>query len=220
MAAHSILVAARSSPLSRAQVQEVEVLLQNFEAGITLQTVWLEAYGDQDQITSLRDLPPSDFFTREIDGLVQHREARFAIHSAKDLPPVLPEGLMVAGYTPCLDPRDSLVLRAGLRDLPKGAVVGTSSTRRDEQVRRRWPDVRIVDLRGPIHVRLERLQRDCDAVVVAECALIRLGLCHLPRMILEGATAERQGELALVCREDDLQIQDLIQQALGLPLHR
>ena len=214
MAAHSIAVAARSSALSRAQVREVEWLLQHVNPLITLQPIWLEAYGDLDPLTSLRDLPPSDFFTREIDGLVQCGEARLAVHSAKDLPPTLPDGLLLAGLTPCLDARDSLVLREGLLDLPTGAIVATSSTRRDEQVRQRYPEVQIVDLRGPIHERLERLKRDCDAVVVAECALMRLGLCHLPRIFLEGPTAEHQGQLALVCRRQDHQILLLIEQAL------
>ncbi len=215
MATRSITVAARSSPLSRAQVREVEVLLQRFDPRISLNPIWLDAYGDRDQVTSLRDLPPSDFFTRDIDACVQCHQARLAIHSAKDLPPECPEGLVVAGLTPCLDPRDALVLREGLGKLPDLAVVATSSPRRDDQVRSQFPHVQIVDLRGTIHARLNRLHLDCHAVVVAECALIRLGLTQMPRIYLEGPTAERQGQLALVCHRQDREMMDLIEQALG-----
>lgn len=218
MAACALTVAARSSPLSRAQVQEVQVWLHGFDSNIKLIPILLDTYGDRDLATSLRNLPPSDFFTRDIDRLVQNGAARLAVHSAKDLPPEPAHGLVIAAFTPCLDSRDALVLREGLTDVPRDAVVGTSSLRRDEQVRKRFPHVQIVDLRGTIHARLARLQGDCHAVVVAECALIRLGLTGVSRLYLEGPTVERQGQLALVCRHDDYELRDLLQQVFGKPL--
>ncbi len=200
-------IAARSSPLSRAQVAEVAALL-----GMELDPVWIETRGDRDRTTSLRNLGKSDFFTREVDGLVLEGSARVGIHSAKDLPDPMPEGLCIAALTRCLDPRDALVMREGmsLDRLPQGALIATSSERREQAALCLRSDFRFKDLRGTIGARLTQLEdKEVDGVIVAEAALIRLGLIHLNRVYLPGETAECQGRLAVVCRASDREMREL-----------
>lgn len=184
-----MLIGARSSPLSRAQVQEV---IEEFS--LVCDVIWVETTGDLDQTTSLRTLEKTDFFTRELDQMLLTGTIDLAIHSAKDLPDPLPQGLKIGALSKGVDPRDSLVLRR-----EPICVVATSSVRREEAVRQLYPQCRFVDLRGTIQ---ERLSKDVDGVVVAEAALIRLGLTHLKRVFLPGETAPLQGKIAIVCRED------------------
>lgn len=183
-------VGARSSPLSRAQVEEVRG-----ELGLDFEVTWVETTGDLDRSSSLRKMEKSDFFTRELDLMLLNEEIDAAIHSAKDLPEPLPKGLKIAWISQGLDPRDSLVIKK-----EPVQIVATSSERREEAVRQLFPDCRFVDLRGTIQ---ERLKKEVDGVVVAEAALIRLGLTHLPRVFLPGPTAPLQGKIAIVCREDE-----------------
>jgi hydroxymethylbilane synthase len=182
-------IGARSSPLSRAQVEEIRR-----EFAVDFEVIWVETSGDLDKSTSLRKMEKTDFFTRELDQMLLNGEIDFAIHSAKDLPEPIPKGLKVAYVTKGVDPRDALVIkREPLR------VVATSSERREAMVKQLFPHCQFVDLRGTIE---ERLAKDVDGVVVAEAALIRLGLTHLPRIYLPGETAPMQGRLAIVCREN------------------
>ena len=206
----SYTVAARTSPLSRAQVDEVERELRRAYGTYALQRLFVTSHGDLDRTRSLRDLPPSDFFTREVDWLVQEGLADFSVHSAKDLPPEPMEGMCVVGLTQGLDSRDAIVLRQGLDHLQPGAVIGTSSARRDQAVRQLQPEIIIKDLRGTIEKRLARLQIDCDGVVIAECALQRLGLGHLPRLFLPGPSARGQGQLALCALETRDDVRELL----------
>ena len=197
----SICIAARASPLSRAQASEVQGLLPH----VKLSMLFVETFGDLDKKTSLRDLGKSDFFTREIDRLLLEGKVRAAIHSAKDLPDPLPKGLFLAALTAGADPRDALVLRQGLIDLPEGACIATSSERREEAVKKLRSGLRFCDLRGTIQERLQKLgEKQVDGVVIAEAALARLGLrAKLNRWFLPGDGAEHQGRLAIVVREGD-----------------
>lgn len=207
-----IIVGARKSPLSQAQVQEVLTELRQKNIRVSFQPEFVETIGDKDQKTSLRSIGKTDFFTREVDEMLLKGQCRIAIHSAKDLPDPLPSGLCVAALTQGQDPADSLVLRPGesLFSLPVGAIVATSSERREAAVRRLFSYLNFVDLRGTIAQRLAKLDtREVDAVVVAEAALIRLGLTHLNRIVLSGETAPYQGQLAVVVREEDAAMQKL-----------
>ncbi len=201
-----IHIAARQSPLSQAQVKEVLNALNEFYPDATFQTTFVETHGDQDQQTSLRTLDKTDFFTREIDQLVQSGICQAGIHSAKDLPDPLPDDLAIAAITEGVDPSDSLVLREGetVKTLPPGALVATSSPRREEAVRALRSDLKFCDLRGTIGQRLTLLETgEADGVVVAEAALIRLGLTHLNRVRLPGETVPGQGKLAIVVQKED-----------------
>lgn len=200
-----IKVASRQSPLARAQVEEVEKELKNHHPHVRFLPTFLETTGDLDQKTSLRTLHKSNFFTRELDALVLEGKCDLAIHSAKDLPDPLPEGLCLIALTQGLDPSDALVFRPGetLSSLPPGARIATSSLRREEMVRCLREDLNFIDLRGPIHERLSLLERrEADGVVVATAALIRLGLMTLNFMKIPGSTTPMQGQLAIISREN------------------
>jgi len=200
----SIEAAARSSPLSRAQVDEIASEMPEIEFRMN----WVETTGDKDQKTSLRQLEKTDFFTRELDEMVLHKKVRIAIHSAKDLPEPIPPGLFIACITRGIDPRDCLVLKKGLLPFP-GMVIATSSQRREESVRAMIPKARFIDLRGNIAQRLARLEQDVDGIVVAAAALIRLKLLDLNSIYLPGPTAAGQGQLAIVCRKEDHEVIEL-----------
>lgn len=208
----NISVAARTSPLSKAQVQEVLEDLKKLHPSATFHIHYLQTVGDLDQKTSLRSLGKTDFFTREIDQMVLSGTCRIAIHSAKDLPEPLPVGIYLAAITKGLDPADVLVFRNGdtLDTLPPKARIGTSSERREAIVKSLRKDLNFIDIRGTIEQRLAKLNSgEADAIVVAEAALIRLGLTHLNRMRLPGTTVPGQGQLAIVAREDDAEMIDL-----------
>jgi len=205
----NILVGARGSPLSRVQCEEVKKELQEHHPDVVFTLLWVETTGDKDKQTSLRSMGKTDFFTKELDEMLLNESIRIAIHSAKDLPDPIPKGLIIAAITKGVDSRDSLVLRTG-ESIDTLKVVATSSTRREEIVRSLRPDLQFVDLRGTIGERLAKLDRgEIDGVVMAEAALIRLGLTHLNRIFLPGPVVEGQGQLAILCREEDREMRDL-----------
>lgn len=206
-----ISVAARASPLSQAQVKEVLEELQNVVPEIQFSSLYTESTGDKDLKTSLRTVGKTDFFTREIDQLVIDHQCRIAIHSAKDLPESLPSGLKIIAITKGVDPSDSLVMKPGVTfdALPEGAIIATSSERREETIKALRSDFTFIDLRGPILERLKLLDSKADGVVVAEAALLRLNLLSLNRMRLPGSTAPLQGQLAIVARQDDHEMETL-----------
>lgn len=201
-----IKVGARSSNLSRAQVAEVLALIQEVHPEVEFDPVFLLSHGDKDRKTSLRTLDKTDFFTREIDEMLLSGAVQVAIHSAKDLPDPIPRGLALIALTKGVDSSDSLVLRKGesLSTLSEGAVVATSSERREKECLKLRSDFSFIDLRGTIEERLKKLDtKEADGVVVAEAALIRLKLTHLNRVRLPGETVEGQGRLAILAREQD-----------------
>jgi hydroxymethylbilane synthase len=202
----TIVVGARASPLSQAQFREFQEEFKISHPGICLEPLWIETTGDKDQTVSLRTLDKTDFFTKEIDQALLTGKCRLAVHSAKDLPEPMPPGLKVVKLTQGVDSSDALVLRQGecLETLPPGAVVATSSERREAAVRCLRADLQFVDIRGAIHQRLAVLESGrVDGVVIAEAALIRLGLTSLNRVKLPGETTQNQGRLAIVARADD-----------------
>ncbi len=207
-----IRVGARKSQLSQAQVREVFQELLSYHPHIEFEPVWILTSGDLDQKTSLKTLGKVDFFTKEIDQRLLDGEVSIAIHSAKDLPDPLPEGLCRVALTRGLDASDALVLRDGetLENLRAGARIGTSSARREVAIQMLRSDLVCVDIRGVIEKRLELLdQGHVDGVVAAEAALIRLGLQGRSRIILEGESAPFQGQLAVLARLGDKEMSEL-----------
>lgn len=205
-------VGARSSPLSRAQAEEILLEMRPFSPELSFEMVWILTAGDKDKKTSLRSLGKSDFFTRELDEMLLEGKIDAAIHSAKDLPEPLPPGLEIAALTRGVDSRDALVLRSGesLMSLPDGAVIATSSERREEAVSALRQGLRFSDLRGTIAERLAKLETgEADGVVAAEAALIRLKLTHLNRVYLPGPTVSLQGKLAILIRSGDARLKEL-----------
>lgn len=189
-----VRVAARGSKLSRAQVEEVAALYPSFLFEVT----YVETHGDKDRQSSLRTMDKSDFFTREVDELVLKGMCDLSVHSAKDLPEHIPDGLEVVEITQGVDTSDSLVIEG---ELKAGMVIATSTERREKSVLMLCSDIEFVEVRGSVEERLEVWRRgEIDGVVIAEAALIRLGLTHLPRITLPGEVAKMQGKLALVAK--------------------
>jgi len=208
----NIKVASRKSPLAKAQVQEVLNELNLHHHNIHFTCLFIETTGDKDQITSLRSLDKTDFFTKEIDHLLLAGDCQIGIHSAKDLPDPLPRGLTIVAITAGVDSSDSLVLKEGqtLKGFTHPPLIATSSVRREESVRELIPHALFTDIRGNIQQRLDILNQDkIDGVVIAEAALIRLGLTHLNRVKLPGTTVPFQGQLAIVARENDNEMHTL-----------
>lgn len=203
MGPRTIRIISRGSELAVTQVDEALSALQAlWPEGTTFNRAVFETPGDRDQQTPLEDQGiPDDFFTRDLDRALLEQRADLAVHSAKDLPEQPVEGLTVAALLPCREPRDALVLRP---DLPAGtepATVGTSSPRRTEQIRTRYPAIESRPVRGDIRRRMEQLDAgDFDALIVAACAMERLGLGDRIDGYLEYDPAPNQGRLALVVR--------------------
>lgn len=203
-----IRIGARGSLLSRAQVEELYQECRQHR-DVTFETVFVDTTGDLDRKTSLRTLEKTDFFTRELDILLARGKIDAAVHSAKDLPDPLPPGLELIGLTRGVDPRDCIVMRRN-ESLRPGMRIGTSSERREEAVRALEPGCTFIDLRGTIAERLAYIESGAlDGVVVAEAALIRLGLTSLPRLYLDGEPAAGQGRLAVVARQGDEKMKEL-----------
>lgn len=203
MANEPLIIGARESPLSQAQFHEISALLPQ----TTLQPLFFKTTGDTDLKTSLRDLAKTDFFTKEIDHALLKGLCRIAVHSAKDLPDPLPKGLEMIALTRGVDASDSLVFK---KTLQKGDLIATSSERREEAVNAWQSGFSFCDIRGTISARLTELEKGkVQGVVIAEAALIRLGLTHLPRITLPGPSTPLQGQLAVMARKDDQAMKDL-----------
>jgi hydroxymethylbilane synthase len=200
-------VGTRPSPLAIKQTDELKKLfpLVNFEVVI------ISTLGDKNKITPLPSVEGSDFFTREIDQALFEREIDIALHSSKDLPDKLNDGLRVVLETKSISPFDVLVSKGKLKlkDLPYASRVGTSSRRRKNQIRALRQDLMIVDVRGNIGERLALIDAGkIDALVVAHAAIIRLGLEHMISEVFNGddfIAHPKQGSLTLVTREDKWQ---------------
>ena len=209
-------VGTRTSPLALRQVEEVIGFLREFYPDIKTEIIGIDTYGDKDKITPISEMEGTDFFTREIEEALLKGEIDLAVHSAKDLPDKIPEGLYLAAITKSIDPYEALVSRNNrkLSEIPYGAEIGASSQRRKTQLKAYRNDFKMVDIRGNIQERLHRLdQGDLEAVIVAACALVRLGL--------EERITERisfkilkphpwQGSLAIETREEDTDLIKLL----------
>lgn len=209
----TLTVASRKSPLAIAQVEEVLKELRTHHPFVEFSCIFVETVGDKDLQTSLRSLDKTDFFTKEIDESLLSGRCRVAIHSAKDLPEPLPNGIVIAALTKGVDSSDALVLKPGkdLTTLPENPKIATSSLRREDAVRQLFPNACFTDIRGTINQRLMKLEREeLDGVVIAEAALIRLGLTHLNRIRLPGPTTPLQGQLAVTVRSQDTEMLQLL----------
>lgn len=196
-----IAVISRNSPLALLQVEETARLLKAAGVEADFDVVTTASYGDKHKDVSLMHPSlPSDFFTRELDAALLDGTADIAVHSAKDLPYPLPAGIEVIALTEAADKSDSLVARDGLTlaTLPPGSMVGTSSAQRKAELQRLRPDLTVVPIRGTIEERVKQVKDGTvDALIVATCALKRLGIAHLATERLPFATHPLQGNLAV-----------------------
>ena len=202
-------IGTRTSSLALKQVEEIVDALKKFYPAMNVEIIGIDTYGDKDKTTPISGIEGSDFFTREIDEALLKGEIDFAVHSAKDLPDDLKEGLVIAAITKSLDSYDVMVSKSGLKldELPYRAKIGTSSLRRKAQLKKYRDDFEIVNIRGNIEERLKLLyEAELDGIVIAAAGLIRLGLGKritqkIPFDILKPHPL--QGKLAMVARKDD-----------------
>ena len=180
MQSHPLKIGTRGSPLALWQANEVRALLITAhaldEAGAEVCT--FKTSGDRIQDKSLRDFGGKGLFTKEIEDALLTGEINLAVHSMKDMPTVLPDGLEIAGVLQRADVLDAFLSpkASRLADLPKRAVVGTSSLRRQAQVKRLRPDLNVVEFRGNVETRLRKLEDGvADATFLAAAGLERLG---------------------------------------------
>jgi hydroxymethylbilane synthase len=184
----------RGSALALAQAGEVAKALGGAEL------VTITTSGDRDRARGDKER-----WVREIDAALLRGDVDLAVHSAKDVPARLAEGIVIAAVPPRADPRDALCGAAALDDLPPGARVGTSSLRRAAQLRALRDDLEILELRGNVDTRLRRLHAgDYDAIVLARAGLERLGRgAEATATLDELVPAAGQGTLAITVRADD-----------------
>jgi hydroxymethylbilane synthase len=220
-------IATRKSQLALWQAEHVSTLLRAAHPGLQIELVPLLTQGDRIQDRTLAAIGGKGLFIKELEVALQDLHADIAVHSMKDVPAELPRGLMIGAVLERADPRDALVTTsdiARLEDLPRGAVVGTSSLRRQAQIRALRPDLNIESLRGNVDTRLRKLDagqdlggtqggKRMDAIVLACAGLIRLGLesritARLdPEVCLPAVT---QGVIGIECRQSDLSTVELL----------
>ncbi len=196
--------ATRLSPLAMWQAEHVRDLLRAAHPGLTVDLLGVETEGDQRLDVPISAIGGKGVFAKEVQHAVLAGRADFAVHSAKDLPAVTVDGLVLASVPERGDPRDALV-GATLIDLPQGAVVATGSQRRQAQLARLRPDLVFTELRGNMASRLAKVP-DGGAIVVAAAAFQRLGLQeHLSEVFEAEQMIPQvgQGALAIECRADD-----------------
>jgi hydroxymethylbilane synthase len=210
-------IATRGSRLALWQANHVAELLRPLVDPRSVELVEIRTTGDQQPTVPLGILGGQGVFTKEIQQAVLEGRADVAVHSLKDLPTEVVEELILAAVPPRAATGDALVSKKHRRfdDLPQGARVGTSSTRRRAQLLYRRPDLKLVDLRGNVDTRLRKLQeQNLDAIVLAVAGLERLG-CQAEITDVLGPSwmlpAVGQGALGLECRADDRDIIELLQ---------
>lgn len=202
-------IVARKSPLSLLQVKEIFSHFPLLEYDL----IPLVSYGDKNKDISLMDNTiADDFFTRELDKALLDKEADIGIHSAKDLPYPLPAGLEIYCLTEAMDKSDSLVSKDNitLLQLPAGSRVGTSSVNRKNEILKLRPDLTIVSIRGTIEERISQVDNGfVDALIVATCALQRLGLENRIAEKLPFKTHALQGNLAIIGRIEESELKNI-----------
>jgi hydroxymethylbilane synthase len=222
-------IATRKSQLALWQAEHVAALLRSAHPEVQIELVPLLTQGDRIQDRSLAAIGGKGLFIKELEVALENLRADIAVHSMKDVPADLPQGLIIGAVLKRADPLDALVTTSGiarLEDLPRGAVVGTSSLRRQAQIRALRPDLHIESMRGNVDTRLRKLDAAgarvqesggnaggtagtgtrMDAIVLACAGLIRLGLesritARLdPKVCLPAVT---QGVIGIECRQND-----------------
>jgi hydroxymethylbilane synthase len=218
----STVIATRESRLALWQAEHVrDLLTQRF--GLDVQLLGMTTRGDQILDRALSKVGGKGLFVKELEAALEDGRAHLAVHSLKDVPMELPPGFVLAAVLEREDPRDAWVSSryASPRDLPEGAVVGTSSLRRVVQLLAMRPDLRIEPLRGNLDTRLRKLDEGgYDGIVLAAAGLMRLGLEDRIRMRFDVEAmipAAGQGALGIEVREDATALRDVLAQLVHAP---
>ncbi len=212
-------IGTRGSPLALAQARRVQTWLAAAHPALSadgaVEIVTIVTTGDTVQNRTLAEIGGKGLFTKEIDVALLERRIDLAVHSLKDLPTVLPDGLTL----PCIpereDVRDALIAKAArsIAELPQGAVVGTASLRRAAQLLHRRPDLRVAPLRGNVDTRIAKVERgEVDATLLALAGLRRLDRAGraMPIAVEEMLPAVGQGAIAVTCRTGDARVHSLL----------
>ncbi len=216
MSTERVRIGTRGSPLALRQAELVAEALRRTWPDLAVELVAIRTSGDKLPTAHLAGVGGKGLFVKEIDEALLEGRVELAVHSLKDLPAMLPQGLTLAAFPEREDPRDVLVSHAGggLTALPSAARVGTSSLRRRVQLTARRPDLTMETIRGNVDTRLRKLQdRLYDAVVLAAAGLRRLGLAPPNAVVLEPQEmlpAVGQGTLVVEIRETDGATRELV----------
>jgi len=211
-----LTIGTRGSALAVAQAELVAARLVAEHPGLTVELVRVTTAGDKDLDRPLHQVGGKGVFTRELDEALLEGKIDCAVHSLKDVPTELPEGVALAAFGHRATPFDVLITRSEeiLDELPDGAKIGTSSLRRKAQLLLYRPDLDVVDLRGNVNTRLARLEAGAvDGIVLAAAGLERLGMQDRVTEILTQDVmipAAGQGILAIAAREDDVRVAKLV----------
>jgi len=212
----TLKIATRQSPLALWQANYVKDRLQQQYPDLTVELVPMVTKGDVILDSPLAKIGGKGLFVKELENALLNKEADIAVHSMKDVPMQFPEGLGLAVICQREDPRDAFVSHSyrTFAELPQGAVVGTSSLRRQCQLKALRPDLNIRSLRGNVGTRLSKLDNgDYDAIILASAGLIRLGLADRIASFIDveqSLPAAGQGAVGIECRTDDMQVQALL----------
>ena len=216
----TVRIATRKSALALWQAEYVKERLEHFHPGINVELVKMTSKGDRILDAPLAKIGGKGLFVKELETAMLEDRADIAVHSMKDVPMEFPEGLCLSTVCPRENPLDAFVSNTyeKLDDLPEGAVVGTSSLRRQCQILARRPDLKIEFLRGNVNTRLAKLDDgQYDAIILAAAGLIRLGMEERIKYCLpseESLPAAGQGAVGIEIRSDDEEMRELLK-----PLH-
>ena len=203
----TLRIGTRGSALALAQAGWVQQKVE--ESGVKTDLIIIKTSGDRSVDRAIQSLGGKGIFTKEIEDALLNHEIDLAVHSMKDLPTELPDGLMIAAVPPREDPRDVLVSRNNIafKDLPKGARVGTGSLRRKAQILYSRSDLSVVPIRGNVDTRLQKVGREgIDAIIVAAAGLKRIGRQDRITEFLNSdicLSAVAQGALGIETRTDE-----------------
>ena len=211
-----VRIATRKSPLALWQANYVKAELEKNYPGLQVELLPMTTRGDKILDSPLAKVGGKGLFVKELEEALLRNEADLAVHSMKDVPVEFPDGLCLATICQREDPRDAFVSNhfASIEALPQAARVGTSSLRRQCQLRARRPDLQVLDLRGNVNSRLAKLDAgDYDAILLAAAGLKRLGLEERITALLEcgeSLPANGQGAVGIECRSNDTELLTLL----------
>ena len=211
-----ITIASRESPLAMWQAEHIKTQLNLLYPDLTIQIKGFKTQGDIILDKSLATIGGKGLFIKELEQALLNKDADLAVHSMKDLPMNIMEDFLLAAITKREDPRDAFIseLYNSFDDLPAGSVVGTSSLRRQSQIKAKYPHLEIRPLRGNLQTRLNKLKKgDYAAIILAAAGLIRLGLKEKITMFLEtniSIPAVGQGALGIEILSGNEELHTLI----------
>lgn len=215
----TVRIGTRKSQLALVQTYWIKAELEKHFPDLEIEVEKMSTQGDKILDVPLAKIGDKGLFTKELEVGMLDNTTDFAVHSLKDLPTNLPEGLMLGCVTQRVNPADALVVNAKHKDkqlesLPEGAVVGTSSLRRLAQLRHHFPHLTFKDVRGNVNTRLAKLDAgEYDAIVLAVAGLSRLGMSDRIHQVIPpeiSLHAVGQGALGIECRQGDTEILEIL----------